>query len=386
MTRIMNYRGRLLCFVLICLISSSLSGQKGYISTAEKTNYGLKIVDQGERKNSEICKVDNGNKFSDYSPDELTEYGFNEKQVYRSFPIKGIDYEKRYFLELIIKSKVDIYFLRQEGGTIRYFLTEHDSSTLVEIPKAKEGYTALIGKYLQDCDKVTDNIQHIRLNKKSLARFFNNYGNCFNRPDRPLPKIKYGLILSFTESILSPVLMMDENYLSKNDRIYSPNFSFGASVDIPIFEGNLSLHSGLELKKTGASKSYISYISGETDYDMVINYSSVSLPVLLRYTWLRKGISPYLEGGTAYLRALKNEGQIYTYSYSGNNVFASSDDTHLISNNLIGITAGTGIISGYGSRYSWFAEVRSCIFPTLKLRDQNHVNLSDITFGIGFLF
>jgi hypothetical protein len=398
---IINYMKRLLYFILTGFISLPLSAQvskapKGYISTSEVITFGLKIIDQGKIKNSEFCRVDYGNKFTDYSPDEIMEYRINDKQVYRSFPIAGYDLEKRYFLEQIIQAKVDIYFLKQKGGAVRYFLTEHDSSSLVEIPREKEGYTSLLGKYLKDCDKEVDIFEKLKINRYSLERFFHKYEKCFKVDKgnisvsenkkiivKPSPGIKYGISLGFTESILSPVLTGDVVYLSKDDKIFSRSFSFGASADIPILNGNLSLHPEINFKKTGASKSYSSSVN---DYNMVINYSSISLPVLLRYTILRKKISPYLEAGTLFSRAIKNESQIYTYTYSGNNVFINPDDTHLLSSNLIGFKAGIGIISGYGSKYSWFADVCTCIFPSMNQRDQNHVNLSDISFGIGFLF
>jgi hypothetical protein len=391
----------LLYFILIGFISLPLCAQvskapKGYISTAEAITFGLKIIDQGKIKNSELCRVDNGNKFTEYSPDEILEYRINDKQVYRSFPITGYDFEKRYFLERIIQSNVDIYFLLQKGGAGRYFLTEHDSSSLVEIPLEKERYTVLLGKYLKDCDKKADIFEKLKINRYSLVRFFHKYKKCFKVDNgnnsvsenkkiivKPSPRIKYGLSLGFTESIISPVFTGDVVYLSKDDKIFSRNLCFEASADIPILTGNFSLHPEINFKKTGASKSYSSSVN---DYNMVINYSSISLPVLLRYTILRKRISPYFEAGTLFSRAIKNESQIYTYTYSGNNVFVSTDNTHLLSSNLIGIKAGIGIISGYGSKYSWFADICTCILPSLNFRDQNHVNLSDISFGIGFLF
>jgi hypothetical protein len=399
--RIINYMKRLFHFLLIGLIALPLPAQvskapKGYISTADKTTFGLVIIDQGKIKNSLSCKVDNGNKFTEYSPDEILEYRINEKQVYRSFPITGYNFEKRYFLERIIQSKVDIYILVQKGGVERYFLTEHNSFSLIEIPHEKEGYAALLGKYIKDCDKAVDMFEKLKINRNNLLRIFHRYEKCFKVDKvssivsedkkiivKPSPKIKYGLSLGGTESIISPVLLVDVVYPSKDDKIFSRSLSFGTSADIPILKGNFSLHPEIIFKKTGVSESYS---SSTEDYNMVINYSSISLPVLLRYTILRKRISPYFEAGTLYSRAIKNKSQIYTYTYSGNNVYISSDNTHLLSSNLIGIKAGIGVISGYGSRYSWFADVCGCLFPTLNLRDQNHVNLSDISFGIGFLF
>ena len=159
------------------------------------------------------------------------------------------------------------------------------------------------------------------------------------------------------------------------------SYAIGAFADIPFSSINLSLHPELSFEHFSSSKAF----NQEDDYDLVLNSSSVTLPVYLRYTVMKNLLSPFFQLGPVYSRSLRNNRTLYQYDTVGNDLFISLIDSQVLQDNMAGFSFGTGAVLNYGSRYSWFAEANFSKIHNLK-KNTNLYNRYEFAFKIGILF
>jgi len=364
-------------FLIIYLFPIIIYGQRGFYSTDIAKIVGVKMVDGGDIDNARFCQVKDGDKILKFSPYEVDEFGFKDDRTYKSFPIKIGNTISRYFLGRLVEGKVNLYYLRAKGGIRRYYLNKENSNDLIELPTIQKDFSVLLDSIVTGCPQATNNIPYIKLTKNSLTRFVKEYVDCSKTP---FPRFQYGFTVGINAVKLSAV---------DKGGIYSiPNYnnilsiSIGAFMDIPIQSGNFSFHPEIYYNRFGTSKAFD---NENTRNNLVINYSSISFPLLLRYTILRNGISPYFQAGPVYSMSIKNEGTLFEYKMTGNNVFIDIIDSSVLQKNMGGFSAGSGMILKYGSKYSWFGELRYTKLYNLK-QESKLLNISEITLGIGLIF
>ena len=158
-------------------------------------------------------------------------------------------------------------------------------------------------------------------------------------------------------------------------------YSLGAFADIPFAAANLSIHPELNLEHFSNSKSYI---NGQ-DYNLVLNSVSLNIPVYVRYTVLKKFLSPYFQIGPVYSQSIHRNANLYRYFNVDNDIFIEINDSRLLQNSMAGFSAGTGLILNYGSKYSWLAEFNFIKMNNL-ISKYNIYSRYDIAFKIGILF
>jgi hypothetical protein len=338
---------------------------------------GCNLVDGGDIVNSRFCQVKKGEMVIKYSPDEVKEYGFKSGRTYRSFAIPLNDQTNRYFLERLVNGKVNLYYLKAEISSKKYYLMLGDSADLIEIPTNSDEYTLLFERYAGDCPQAVKNIPFVKLRKNSLRRFISDYNGCVNRP---FPVFHFGFTIGMTSTLLSPA---DKGYLySIPDFHRDWGISIRAFADVPVHSGNFSFHPEIYYKQNGISTTF-----SQNNYanDLVINYSSISLPLLIRYSLLGNNITPYLQAGPAYSRIIRNDGTLYKYESVNNNVFVDIADSQMLQKDMGGFSVGSGLIIKYGSKYAWFCELSYTKFYNLSDVNQ-FINISEINLVIGLLF
>jgi hypothetical protein len=356
-----------LLYLLIFLIQSFIvNGQRGYYVKDSLVSVGVKLIDGGAIKNAQQCQVEGKKETLTYSPDEVKEYGFVDGSVYISRIIKIDNEEKKVFLERLVEGKINLYYYKDKKG--KKFFFEKDNGQLVEVLKKgidNSNYKNFIKPYTQDCNNVTEALKLVSYTKPSLSKYIDQYNSCLHKP---FPFVRYGLIIGYGISKPQNLKISDKilkNAVFKNDN----TFNIGVFGDIPIFFSYFSLHPEMYFQKNGFSSHSI---IGNTVNDIIINTTSINIPLLIRYTFPTLKLRPYVNVGGAFTYNLRNNNAVYPATISNNIIeIEETNKRNIYSEKQIGYAVGGGIQYNIDYRKSLFFE----------LRYNNLYGLTDETYG-----
>jgi hypothetical protein len=351
-----------LLLLIIFVIPFRIFGQNNFVEFDSITYVGATVVDGGDRLNSSICQIKKGGEFYKYSPNEVKRYGFANGRIYVSKEIHINDTSvHRVFLEQLVNDKTTLYYYN--GKAVRTFFIEKDSTLFTELPRndiqnKKKGFHNILFNITSDCRNVSDATKLVLYNKRSLSKLIQRYNNC---ELKPFPFLKYGLIFGYGFTKLSPSSSGDPtypSYLSGINFKYDPGYILGLFIDWPILASDLSFRSEFLYSRNGYS--YNLDNSGKI-IDLVINTTSLSIPVLFRYTLPTIKTRPFIELGGIYTYNIRNEG-IEFESSKNNDVITVLNASYnpLISDKQVGYSFGGGVqfslryrnILSLGLRYS----------------------------------
>jgi hypothetical protein len=365
--------------ILIIFIPIFSFGQSTYFSTGSTTSFGIKLIDDGDVINSKLCQVKKGGKTIQYTPYEVKEFGFKDGRVYISKEIQIADSSKRVFLERLTKGNTTLYYYKGKG--IKTFFIQKDSTLFVEIPKqnTKEvDYSKQLLSLTKDCPNVLDASKLVTYNKKSLSKLITRYNQCVLKP---FPHFRYGFLIGYEYSKLIPSVEQNEN-LKYFDYKYDGGFSIGLFLDNPILVSDFSLHTEINFSKHGYS---YNHISTSEDLDLIINISSLRVPILIRYTLPKNSFRPYFNTGAIFSYNTKNENALYKAAFSDNIIEISvQNEESIISNNEIGYIVGCGLEYNLDYKKSIFFEIRYSKQFGIQAKTQNINSLIHISSGINF--
>lgn len=330
-------------------------GQNEYFSTDSSTFAGIKLIDGGDLINSRICQVKKGEKTIKYTPYEVKEFGFKDGRVYISKEIQIADSSKRVFLERLNKGNTTLYYYKGRG--IRTFYIQKDSTLFVEIPNqnnAGKDYSKQLINLTKDCPNVLDACKLVSYNKKSLFKLISRYNKC---ELKPFPHFKYGLLIGyeFLKLIPSNEEINDLAYFN-----YKPDgsFSIGLFLDNPISVSDFSLHNELLLSKHGYS--YNKLVDNK-DLDFVANFTTLNIPLLLRYAYPSNKIRPFINVGIKGTYFIKNKTLLYETTINETTIEINDTEiTSMISDFQLGYVIGGGLEYKLNYKNSLFFEIRYC--------------------------
>jgi hypothetical protein len=361
-----------LTFVILGLLSFNAFSQSEYFATDSMTSVGIKLIDGGDIDNSRFCQVKQGERVIRYSPREVKEFKFKDGRIYFSRNIKIDNEEKKVFLERLNEGSINLYYYKAKKEKL--FLIEKDSGQLIIISQEEinnRTYKDSLNYYTKDCDNVSDALKLIKYNKRSLSKFTKQYNSCVRRP---FPFIRYGLIIGYGTTRLTNSKISDavlKNAVFNTDK----SFSLGLFMDVPIILSYFSLHPEIYYQKNAFSSHSVSFNSR---YDIIINSTSINVPILLRYTYPLLNYRPFINFGGSFLYNFRNNNAIYTSTINDNVIeIEELKNINIYSEKQFGYSLGGGIQYNLDFRKSIFVE----------LRYNNLYGLTDETYGNNsFLF
>ncbi len=366
---------------VLILIFSCLSafGQQGFYATDSTMLVSVKIIDNGRIENGRWCVALKGNKTEKYSPDEVKMYGFNKERIYWSKTIIYGGTPDKYFLEQLSDGKLKLfYFADKKYNT---FYIEEDSTSFQELAKGNKSDDSYFQKQLQqissDFPEIYNNAKYVHYNRRALSKFVNEYNN---REYKPFPYFKIGLVgfKEMSEFDLSKSASLDN--VGQINCKYDNSFGAGVFTDIPIRVSNFSFH--LEILYTKHNYSFSSETNNEI-IDFATNFSSVKVPILLRYTYPSKKISPFINTGAIWAYNTDKKTKFFETKFAGNIIeIEDIADKSIVADTQKGFSAGMGIEYRLNYKHSMFFEVR---FNRL-LSDNKSLNNQDIQFLASFNF
>ncbi|MEL7146554.1 MAG: outer membrane beta-barrel protein [Bacteroidota bacterium] len=324
----------LILFFSITLNHFSYSQKSDYIATDSTLRSGINLINSIPKDNARFIRLKKKDGNVTYNPNQLSEYGFRNGTVYvsKSIPVSGRS--KQVFLERIASGKINLYYYRANG--IRTFFLERDSTIFTEVEKGEE-FRKVIAQYTNDLEWTADQVRLTKYNRKSLAKLIALYNKGL---DKPMPFIRVGLIAGLNSTYLkTPSGISIERW---KDVSFSPgsSFTFGIFGDLPIDMSNFSFNIGLHYAKSGFSSTLS---DAQSDVDVIINYTSLSVPILVRYTLPNPGWRPFINAGGIYSHLLRNESIIYEFNFDQNTITTTKEATQLLNNHRPGLAIGLGI-------------------------------------------
>lgn len=382
-------------FILLVFALSipvTVFGQSDYIITDTTAVYGIDLLDAGEIENSKYIELRDEESITRYTPNEISEYGFKDGRVYVSRQLQTPDGMRSVFLERLILGNLTLYYYPLTKNSLFYL--ERDSTlTPLYSEEASDGsppFRETLRNLTSDCGNVSDAINLVRYKKSSLSLLISRYNSC---ELRPFPFIKYGIVSGFNSSSIS--LISDREILNQSlrdsDFTQDRSFSIGVFVDYPLFESDYSIYSGINYYEN----SYYSRSGTGNDLsEIIVNLSSVEIPVMVRYAYPSTTFRPFFNIGLSYLANLKNESTVYESTLNGSTVeFNIFETNQIVSNHQIGVIAGIGTF--YHLRYDRviFIELRykahyyltkKYLFESDGFRNNNLFRRSGIELVAGF--
>ncbi|SHF31574.1 Outer membrane protein beta-barrel domain-containing protein [Mariniphaga anaerophila] len=350
----MKYPYLMFCILFFPILSY---GQKEYILFDSTATVGIKLIDNGEQKNSMFCQVKKRDSIITYSPYDLQEYGFNKGPVYVSRDIQKAGSSKKVFLECLQRGKTTLYYYK--GDNIQTFFIENDNAQLVELPKRNSqnvDYSKQLLNITKDCSNVADACELSRYSKKSLSKLIERYNNC---ELKPFPHFRYGVIAGYEFSRV--IFSNDENlieffsYLDYFDNTRDGSFSSGIFIDNPILASDFSLH--VELLFAKHRYSY-SHSSENNNFNLVSNNTKINVPVLVRYSYPSNTIRPFINTGLSGSYLIKRETSLYEPAIESNISANKTSLNSLIDQYMLGYVFGAGLEYKLNFRNSLFFELR----------------------------
>lgn len=344
----------LLIVIVIIPLHNLYSQKKDYIATDSSLNSGIKLIEGTARDNAQYIRLKSKNQEKKYFPKDLTKYRL-KGTVYISKNISILGQTKKVFLKRLEHGKITLYYYTEEGIST-YFL-EKDSSVFVEISKGNN-FQKKLSDNTSDFNWNSEQIRLVRYNKNSLSKLISMYNNGKNRP---LPYPRFGIITGYRSTSLTiPVSMRVEQL---NDISFTPNStaSYGVFADLPIGMSYFSFNTGIMFSKSRFSANSR---NSQSDTDVLVNLSSLNIPILIRYTLPTLVWRPFFNTGGIYSYQLKNESKIYE-SYIDQNVITINevDQESLISANMLGYSIGVGLQRNISYRKIASVEIRFNQFP-----------------------
>lgn len=215
--------------LLAGLLNAQTDFRPGYIiSNTGDTLYG-DVDYRGDLFMSIVCKFkDAENTINEYSPYDIKAYRFDDSKYYVSREIG----KKKFFLEYLIKGKINVYYMRDENGD-HYYLDKEDVQ-LTEIPYEKgikyvdgkqvsyesNRHIGLLSYYMQDATDFQSRIQSIgKPEHRSLIKLAEDYHNNVCDDEQCIIYEKQQPLLKVNLEVVAGVVNF-ENIEGLNDKFY----------------------------------------------------------------------------------------------------------------------------------------------------------------------
>ncbi|MGM0581556.1 MAG: hypothetical protein ACQETL_12790 [Bacteroidota bacterium] len=331
----MNKKKSLYLFIgLLFIFISPISAQSSYVSTDSLMITGIKILHFENQPHNSFISINYQGRLLKIYAEDIAELKISEEEEYVSRNVEVYNKTSQLLLRKITTGKLSLYSY-QNGNNYTFFI-EKDNHHLIKL--SENDYIDQLSQITSDYNWRNEQYKVAKFNKKSLSKLISIYNNSNNNP---LPFARFGMLIGYNTTLLkvsSPELKQTLNGLSFT---LSSSFSVGLFMDVPIDMSNLSFNFGANISKSNFSASLQKQNS---DIDAVINLTSISAPLLLRYTIPTLKWRPFFNIGGIYTYNLRNDNGIYEASLyqniiSINEVIKES----IVSKNMFGFTSGFGI-------------------------------------------
>lgn len=354
----------LFLFLILTIISTGIFAQElGYIQN-DSAYISCDIYPQSEVKSGKSClaRFKNSAQIITYTPDQIHAYGYGFTDYYSFKVVSGNDSMKR-FLEAIVQGDSPVYYFTDESGDHFYIL--NDKKELVELIKSNEEYKNQLAAYYDAPAEIIPRIhyglntsgviQTVKLMKEASMEVVGDEFVSGNPKQKSLTMkqkkrmrmIRPKASFTFQTGVTSQRLPLDlhTGLPTSWDEFKVSSLTFSLAADIPIMK-----HWPVTYHQEICFNKFVSeYMHGSNppDYQLIQDFSVISLPAMVRYSFGRKRLNVFINGGVQVDIAL-NKNNVGWLILTGNN--STGYDAATIAY-LDYSTFQTGLTGGFGVSY-----------------------------------
>lgn len=411
-------------YLVILVMAISLSAfaqtnfQPGYILTLDSSRTDGLIDYRGTNSKAALqvtFKVSETAPEAIYQPTELAGYGLVEGKQFESITVKAADNTSyTYFMEVLAKGAATLYFMKYDDIKERFFVTAADGRVhelIQERRRVDNGngkvynatlkhYVGVLTSVLDACAEVKPLINRARLEQSDLIKVVNKYNVCIapeqvqvaRTEDEMKTKVEKMLIVgsTYTNSTFTVKSPVDKYAMEGN---ISPSVDLTAGIALNItaskLSQKLSLYMGLMYQQYKVEGEYRKNFAGGSyyNYDFFFEASHIKMPMLIRYTWPKGKIRPFINAGAQAGILLHADSHVNRYGKFG------SRETNYEHDMVIGYReTEVGFIGGLGIKTEAFKGKK----VTLELRHERNNgqspvinykqinNISSVLIGVSF--
>lgn len=411
----------LLSFILISiLLLSPLYGQSdfrhGYIVTHNSDTLRGFVDNRTETKNARQVSFKStlSGEVVKYDPTTIQAYGLTGDKMYeaKTIPLDSTSTEKA-FVELLVKGKISLYRFKNDG---RLYI-EKDAKPLQALYQTdikvyrnglpyiqiRKNYIGTLQWYMADCSQIQKKIDHAKLDYLSLMKLVDAYNHCGQERGSLRTKRKFMVISAGAVGGLQISKMHSSTegrglveYINYAQFGYSRQPSGGVFIktNFPWITTKVSLYVEAQYTKAHYYSNYV-----WTMPNAVVNYreelshtlSYLRLPVLLRYTFPRGRVKPFVQaGGTFDFILSQSSRHISEQEWTNTKTVYTFENKPVTFNpSFFYGTIGTGLEFSLSKKLWGFIELRGAYGTTATVaKSAEKINTSfQILFlqtGIGF--
>lgn len=319
----------------------------GYIATDTSTSQGY-VIDQGVFKNNREIKYslsrNKSTPVETYFPQDLKEFQIRNDHIYVAKTIQDNDSTiNTYFLLRLMSGGHNLYMLKTENGK-RFFSETNDE--LKELPKESFKDTISATMDRTDWKRV---LPLVRYNRKSLTRFYYYQNNTSNGV---LPSFRKGFIFGRSNSSIRIKDLEKKGVSIKG----SGSDFIGMFIDFPL---GLTSKWSMNIQTYYHENNFSLYHSEpDEDLNFVINTTSITVPVLVKYRSTAKTLRGFVGAGASLSYYLERENQLLTITKTESFMEINRMSLNSINKYKVGAIFGTGIECSLLPKYLLGVELR----------------------------
>lgn len=320
------------CLIVIGWLSfSSIWGQSSYIITDTSIIHSRIILDKGAEENSKYCYLRQGKTILRYSPSEIQEYCIKAGQIYRARDLMFSDTVQRVFLEVLVDKESKLYYLKRDGENLFFFESNVHPLTRMMVD------SSYLRNLLADCPYMVTASKLVRPTKHSLTTLVLQYNEC--KPQL-FPSLKYGIAVFTGLHQLSGSSRVGHPALQSTTSPFKLYQGMGGFLDIPLYKNTVALRPTLFYSKTAFN---ITTQKSTDGLDYILNTSSLTFPISLRYNFNDKKSRFFATSGLIYSLHFKNQNNLFTYKVQTDHIQINNlDNTEYYSKHQLGFSGGMG--------------------------------------------
>ncbi len=346
--------------VIILLIGiGSAFGQEfrnGFIITLENDTIPGQVAYRSNLKNYESCLFKEDQTASEYYPNDIIGFGYDDDKFYSSQIIEGS------FVEVLVVGDLSL-FRSREKYHIKKGTSLHDLESIVERVeiggrvrlKESTNWKGTLTYLISDCLKNPSGITaKMRFDEKNLTQLTIKYNKCRGtgftefKASKPWTKVELGVTLGVSRSEIRTEAEGMFNYLDDSYTSVDPTVGLLMAISSPRITEKLALQG--ELHFTSSSYESLVQLEGlSTNYhDTFIDLTTLSIPFSFKYSFPEKKYGFYVQGGINYDYHLRSDTRLLSEQVNGNvvNTFPERPAFE-INDNQLGYWGGIGILQTY---------------------------------------
>jgi hypothetical protein len=367
-------RNLFLCLMLSGLGFAVYSQEIGYIKN-DSAYISCDIYKQNEIKSAKTCIVRAKNPSRDvtYTPTQLRAYGYGKTDYYSHKVVLGSDTIQR-FLEAIVQGDSPVFYMADASGS--HFYIQKDKNQLVELVKENDKYKVQLSEYYDAPVGIiprlhfgfsrTGIIQTVKFIKGSSLEIVSDASGTAI-PEQKVLTIKQKkrmrmkrpvLSLTLQSGITTQQLPLDLQLSLPGtwDEFKGSSITYSMSADIPLMKyWPLTYH-----QEICFNKFVNDYRKGSNppDYQLIQDFSVLSFPAMVRYTFGLKKFTTFINAGLQLDISLNKNNVGWLQTTASQNEVGSSSGYMDYKTLQMGYTAGFGVKYALNKKFGLCSEFR----------------------------